>query len=73
MLAEALKQRHDLKAQQDREAQARMSANATKLERLPTVGAFNRPLGRPESLPAWRSSVVRNSAPSIGNSADQSA
>jgi outer membrane protein TolC len=38
--AEALKQRPDLKAQQDREAQARLSANATKMERLPTVGAF---------------------------------
>lgn len=38
--AEALKQRPDLKAQQDREAQARQSADATKMERLPTVGAF---------------------------------
>jgi outer membrane protein TolC len=38
--AEALKQRPDLKAQQDRESQARLAANATKMERLPTVGAF---------------------------------
>jgi outer membrane protein TolC len=38
--AEALKQRPDLKAQQDREAQARLSAGATKMERLPTVAAF---------------------------------
>ncbi len=38
--AEALKQRPDLKAQQDREAQARLSADATKMERLPTVAAF---------------------------------
>jgi len=38
--AEALKQRPDLKAQQDREAQARLSADATKMERMPTVAAF---------------------------------
>jgi outer membrane protein TolC len=38
--AEALKQRPDLKAQQEREANARLSASATKLERLPSVGAF---------------------------------
>jgi outer membrane protein TolC len=38
--AEALKQRPDLKVQQDREAQARLSADATKMERLPTVAAF---------------------------------
>jgi outer membrane protein TolC len=38
--AEGLKQRPDLKAQQDREAQARLSADATKMERLPSVGAF---------------------------------
>jgi outer membrane protein TolC len=38
--AEALKQRPDLKAQQDREAQAHLAADATKMERLPTVAAF---------------------------------
>jgi outer membrane protein len=38
--AAAMKERPDLKAQQDREANARLSANAVKLERLPTLGAF---------------------------------
>jgi outer membrane protein len=38
--AEAVKQRPDLKAQQDREAQARLAADATKMERLPSVAAF---------------------------------
>jgi outer membrane protein len=36
----AVKQRPDLQAQQQREANARLSASATKLERLPTVSAF---------------------------------
>jgi outer membrane protein len=38
--AQAFKERPDLKAQQDREANARISANATKLERLPSLSAF---------------------------------
>jgi outer membrane protein len=38
--AQALKERPDLKAQQDREANARLSASATKLERLPSLAAF---------------------------------
>jgi outer membrane protein TolC len=38
--AEAMKERPDLEAQQEREATARLSASATKLERLPTVAAF---------------------------------
>lgn len=38
--AAAVKQRPDLKAQQEREVNARLSASATKLERLPTVAAF---------------------------------
>jgi len=38
--ARALKQRPDLEAQQEREASARLSASATKLERLPSVAAF---------------------------------
>jgi len=38
--AQALKTRPDLKAQQDREATARLSASATKMERLPSVAAF---------------------------------
>jgi outer membrane protein TolC len=38
--ARALKERPDLKAQQEREANARMAASATKMERLPTVAAF---------------------------------
>jgi outer membrane protein TolC len=38
--AQALKGRPDLKAQQEREANARMAASATKMERLPTVAAF---------------------------------
>jgi outer membrane protein TolC len=37
---QALKERPDLKAQQDREANARLSASATRLERLPSVSAF---------------------------------
>src|SRR5580704_15972327 len=37
---QALKERPDLKAQQDRESNARLSASATKLERLPSVSAF---------------------------------
>ena len=38
--AQALQQRPDLKAQQDRESTARLSASATRMERLPTVAAF---------------------------------
>jgi outer membrane protein TolC len=38
--AQALKERPDLKAQQEREANARMAASATRMERLPTVEAF---------------------------------
>jgi len=38
--AQALKERPDLEAQQERESSARLSASATKLERLPTVAAF---------------------------------
>jgi outer membrane protein len=38
--AQALKERPDLKAQREREANARLSASATKLERLPSVHAF---------------------------------
>jgi outer membrane protein len=38
--ARALKERPDWEAQQEREATARLSASATKLERLPTVAAF---------------------------------
>jgi outer membrane protein TolC len=38
--AQALKERPDLKAQQEREANARLAASATKMERLPTVAAF---------------------------------
>ena len=38
--AQALKERPDLKAQQEREANARMAASATKMERLPSVEAF---------------------------------
>ncbi|MGA2268320.1 MAG: TolC family protein [Bryobacteraceae bacterium] len=38
--AQALKERPDLKAQQEREANARMAASATKLERLPSLTAF---------------------------------
>ncbi len=38
--AQALKERPDLKAQQEREANARMAASATKMERLPSVSAF---------------------------------
>jgi outer membrane protein len=36
----ALKERPDLEAQQEREATARLSATATKMERMPTVSAF---------------------------------
>jgi outer membrane protein TolC len=38
--ATAMKERPDLEAQQEREATARLSASATKMERLPTVAAF---------------------------------
>ena len=38
--AQALESRPDYKAQQEREANARLSASATKLERLPSVQAF---------------------------------
>ena len=38
--AEALKQRPDYLAQQERESNARLSASATRLERLPSVAAF---------------------------------
>jgi len=37
---QALKERPDLRAQQDREANARLSASATRLERLPSLAAF---------------------------------
>jgi len=36
----AMKERPDLAAQQERETTARLTASATKLERLPTVAAF---------------------------------
>jgi outer membrane protein TolC len=38
--AQALESRPDYKAQQEREANARLSASATKMERLPSVQAF---------------------------------
>jgi outer membrane protein TolC len=38
--AQALVERPDLKAQKERETSARLSANATKMERLPTLFAF---------------------------------
>lgn len=38
--SQALKERPDLKAQQEREANARLSASATRLERMPSVAAF---------------------------------
>ena len=38
--AQALRTRPDLEAQREREATARISASATKMERLPTVAAF---------------------------------
>jgi outer membrane protein TolC len=38
--AQALKERPDLKAQQEREANARLAASATRLERMPAVSAF---------------------------------
>lgn len=38
--AEAVKSRTDLAAQQEREDNARLSANATRMERLPSVSAF---------------------------------
>ena len=38
--AQALKERPDYAAQSERESNARLSASATKLERLPTVAAF---------------------------------
>jgi outer membrane protein TolC len=38
--AEALRRRPDLQAQQQREIQARQSADATKMERIPSVAAF---------------------------------
>lgn len=38
--AQAIQTRPDYKAQQERESSARLSASATKLERLPTVAAF---------------------------------
>ncbi|MGA2147968.1 MAG: TolC family protein [Bryobacteraceae bacterium] len=38
--AAALKQRPDYQAQRDREENARLSASATKMERLPSVSAF---------------------------------
>jgi outer membrane protein len=38
--AQAIQARPDLQAQQDREANARLLASGTKLERLPTVAAF---------------------------------
>ena len=38
--AQAVKSRPDLKAQQERESTARLSASATKMERLPSLAAF---------------------------------
>ena len=38
--AQALKARPDLQAQQERESNARLSASATRLERLPSLAAF---------------------------------
>jgi outer membrane protein TolC len=38
--AQALEERPDYKAQQDREHNAQLSASATKMERLPTIAAF---------------------------------
>jgi outer membrane protein len=38
--AQAMETRADLKAQQERESNARLSASATKMERLPSVQAF---------------------------------
>jgi outer membrane protein TolC len=38
--AQALKERPDLQAQQERESNARLSASATKMERLPSLAAF---------------------------------
>jgi outer membrane protein TolC len=38
--AQALKERPDLKAQQEREANARLAASATRMERLPSLAAF---------------------------------
>jgi len=38
--AKALKERPDYRAQQEREANARLEASATKLERLPSLAAF---------------------------------
>jgi outer membrane protein len=38
--AQALQERPDLKAQQDREENARLSASAVKMERLPSLAAF---------------------------------
>jgi outer membrane protein TolC len=38
--AQAMKERPDLKAQRERETNARLSASATKLERLPSLAAF---------------------------------
>ena len=38
--AKALKERPDYRAQQEREANARLQASATKMERLPTLAAF---------------------------------
>jgi outer membrane protein TolC len=38
--SQAIKERPDLRAQQDREANARLSASATRLERLPSLSAF---------------------------------
>lgn len=38
--SQALKERPDYQAQQERETTARLSANATKMERLPSVAAF---------------------------------
>ena len=40
--SKALEGRPDYRAQQDREANARLSASATKMERLPTVSALRR-------------------------------
>ena len=38
--AQAMKERPDLRAQQDRETNARLTASATRLERLPSLAAF---------------------------------
>jgi outer membrane protein TolC len=54
--AQALAGRPDLKAQQQRETSARLSASATKLERLPSLGLFG-------DYGSIGSSLINNSLP----------